>query len=63
MGWIFAYVQNELVTDRILFMQDNDDILWLRLDGGLFNLAHDLFVCMCYNVPEGSSRQNLSDSF
>ena len=61
-GGIIAYVRNELVTDRTLFMQDCDDILWLRLDGGLFNLAHDLYLCVCYNVPEGSSRQGLLDS-
>ena len=43
-------------------MQDSDDILWLKLEGRLFNLTDDVFICLAYNVPEGSSRQGLLDN-
>ena len=39
-----------------------DDILWLKLDGNLFNLSDDVFLWLIYNVPEGSSRQGLLDN-
>lgn len=61
-GGIIAYIRDELVTDTTLFMLDNDDLIWLRFDGDLFNLTDDLFLCLCYNVPIGSSRQGLLDS-
>ena len=61
-GGIIAYIRNELVTDKTLFLQDSDDILWLKLDGNLFNLSDDVFLCLIYNVPEGSSRQGLLDN-
>ena len=61
-GGIIAYVRNELVTDTTLFLQDSDDILWLKLEGRLFNLTDDVFICLAYNVPEGSSRQGLLDN-
>ena len=61
-GGIIAYVRNELVTDTTLFLQDSDDILWLKLEGRLFNLTNDVFICLAYNVPEGSSRQGLLDN-
>lgn len=40
---IIAYIRDELVTDTTLFMLDNDDLIWLRFDGDLFNLTDDLF--------------------
>ena len=43
-------------------MKDSDDVLWLKLDGSLFNLSVDVFLCLVYNVPEGSSRQGLLDN-
>ena len=61
-GGIIAYIRNELVTDKTLFLQDCDDILWLKLDGHLFNLSDDVFLSLIYNVPEGSSRQGLMDN-
>ena len=36
--------------------------MWLRLEGRLFNNQEYIFICLCYNVPEGSSRQGLIDN-
>ena len=43
-------------------MMDSDDIIWLSLKGRLFDQPYDIFFCLCYNVPEGSSRQGLMDN-
>ncbi|MCG8044774.1 MAG: reverse transcriptase domain-containing protein, partial [Candidatus Thiodiazotropha endolucinida] len=61
-GGIIAYIRDELVTDNTLFLRDCDDILWLKFDGSLFNSTNDLFLCLSYNVPEGSSRQGMLDN-
>ena len=61
-GGLIAYIRNELVTDGMLFLTDSDDIMWLRLEGSSFNNQDDIFICLSYNVPEGSSRQGLIDN-
>ena len=60
-GGLIAYVRYELVSYNTLFLMDSDDIIWLRLDGKHFDQDDDIFLCLCYNVPEGSSRQGLID--
>ena len=32
-------------------------IIWLKLKGSAFGLKDDLFLCLCYNIPAGSSRE------
>ena len=59
---IIAYVRDKLVTGTTLFFKDSDDVLWLKLDGSLFNLYVGVFLCLAYNVPEGPSRQGLLDN-
>lgn len=58
-GGIIINVRDKNVNDKCLFFQSEDDILWLRLDGGLFSLADDLFIGSCYAMPESSGRFNL----
>ena len=41
---------------------DNDYLIWLKLDGKYVDMTEELYICLCYNVPEGSSRQGLIDS-
>ena len=60
-GGLIAYVRYELVSDNTLFLMDSDDIIWLRLDSKHFDQDDDIFLCLCYNVPKGSSRQGLMD--
>ena len=60
-GALIAYVRYELVSDNTLFLMDNDDIIWLRFDGKHFDQNDDIFLCLCFNVPVGSSRQRLID--
>ncbi|MES9884341.1 MAG: hypothetical protein ABW185_26135, partial [Sedimenticola sp.] len=53
-GGIIIYIRNKFVTNDILFKKDSDDIIWLKLEGSLFNLTHDLYVCLCYVLPAGT---------
>ena len=61
-GGLIAYVRYELVSDNTLLLMDSDDLIWLRLDGKHFDQDDDIFLCLCYNAPEGSSRQGLIDN-
>ena len=62
-GGIVIYVRDTLPIDisNILIHKENDDILWLRIEGSKLNIDNDLFICLCYNLPSDSSRQNLMD--
>ena len=47
--------------DSVVFLcTDSDDIIWLRLDD-IANLRENLFLCLCYNLPSGTSRQGLNE--
>ena len=46
---------------NILIHKENDDILWVRIEGSKLNMDDDLFISLCYNLPSDSSRQNLMD--
>ena len=56
-GGIAIYVRDKFYKTNMLFKQDSDDILWLRLEGCLFNPQYDVFVYLCYIVPADSSRE------
>ena len=45
-----------------LLTKDSDYIIWMKIDGQLFNLSNDLFLCLCYIVPSSSSREALVDA-
>ena len=36
-------------------------ILCIRISGDKFGLRNDLYFCLCYIVPENSSRQDMMD--
>ena len=61
-GGIAVYVRNCFVSDDLLFMKTPDYLLWLKLNGSLLGLRDDLYIGLCYIVPEGSSRYNLIDN-
>lgn len=45
-----------------ILKQDRDDIIWLKVDGNVFSLQYDLYVCLCYIIPSGSSREALVET-
>ena len=49
-GGIAIYIRNEYVYDDIFFLQNDDDILWLKISGSKINLENDLYLGLCYLV-------------
>lgn len=60
-GGISLYVKNEYRKHCELLKTDSDDIIWLKLDRTLLNLSYDLYLCLCYIIPVGSSREALTE--
>ena len=58
-GGIACYVKDSLLNEVSLYKSESDDLIWLKLNKSLFNLEKDVYLCLCYNVPIGSSRQSL----
>ena len=42
----------------VLLIKENDDVIWLRLDD-IVGSSDYIYLCLCYNVPAGTSRQAL----
>ena len=61
-GGIIVYVRQSLIKkDSILLLtKENDDIIWLRLDD-ITDASCSTFLCLCYNLPTGTSRQALTE--
>ena len=54
------YIRNEYVDCNtvILWLKMNSDCLtWEKFNGNLFELDDDIYLCLCYIVPSGSSRE------
>ena len=61
-GGIIVYIRESLIKSDsvVLLTTDSDDIIWLRLDD-IANLKENVFLCLCYNLPTGTSRQGLNE--
>ncbi len=60
-GGIIVYIKDYLVNHISLYLQNCDSYMWLKLNGGLFNLANDVYMCISYIIPQNSSRQTTVD--
>ena len=58
-GGIAVYIKDWLFKDTTVLKCESDDILWLKINGQVFNMVNDLYLCLCYILPQGSSRQPL----
>ena len=58
-GGLIIYISDNLrtVVDDVCLKTVDDCIIWLKLKGTVFGLQNDLFLCLCYNIPSGSSRE------
>ena len=61
LGGLVIYIRNEFCNGNTLVKVNEDCIIWFKLNGELFHIDSDLYVCLCYNTPVGSSRANYSD--
>ena len=62
-GGIIIYVSERILKPdaKPLLLNDNDDIIWLKFDETNSIFSDCIYVCLCYNVPQGTSRQGLID--
>ncbi len=61
-GGLMVYVKDTLSRDVTLYSENTDSYLWLKMNGSLFDLKYDLYVCISYIIPENSSRQAFTES-
>ena len=62
-GGLIIYISDKLRSsaDDSLLKTVDDSIIWLKLKGTVFGLQNDLFLCLCYNISSGSSREAFLD--
>ena len=46
----------------MLIFKSQDDILWIKITKSVLNLTNDLYICLCYVIPDESSRQALTEN-
>lgn len=61
-GGIILYIRNKFVSKDTLVFKSHDDILWIKISSSVLSLSNDLYVCLCYVVPDDSSRQALIET-
>ena len=58
---LVIYIANYLKNYVKFLKTDKDDILWICIKGEVFASDEDLYLCLCYNTPIGSSREAMDD--
>ena len=61
-GGIAIFIREKFALSDTLVFQDEDDILWIKISGQTFDLDRDLYICLCYVLPDGSSRQSIVET-
>ena len=61
-GGIILYIRNKYVSNDNLFFTSQDDILWVKISSSTLSTENDLYICLCYVVPDSSSRQALLET-
>ena len=60
-GGVIIYVRDIYTNDDIFILKSNDTHIWLKLDHKHCNFDNDLFICLCFIVPDNSSRNAIVD--
>lgn len=58
-GGLIVYVKENLTAGVEFIRSKNDDLMWLKFDKTFFSFDRDVMVCLCYVVPQNSTRQNV----
>ena len=61
-GGIILYLRNKFVSKDTLVMLDEEDFLWVKISKATLSTENDLYICLCYIIPEDSSRQSMNES-
>lgn len=58
-GGIILYIRNKYVSKHTLVYTSQDDLIWIKIDKELLSLNCDLYIGLCYVIPDDSSRQSM----
>ena len=61
-GGIILYIRNKYVSNDTLVFTSHDDILWVNISSSVLSLNNDLYICLCYVIPDESNRQALTET-
>ena len=61
-GGIVLYIRNKYVSKDTLVFTSHDDILWFKVSSSVLSLNTDLYICLCYVVPDESSHQAMIET-
>ena len=61
-GGIIVYIRNKYVSKDTLVFTSQDDIIWIKIDKSLCCSENNLLIGLCYVIPDGSSRQSMSET-
>ena len=61
-GGIILYIRNKYVSKDNLIFTSQDDILLVKISKSVLSSNKDLYICLCYVVPDDSSCQSLNES-
>ena len=56
-GGIILYLRNTFVSNDTLVFLENEDFLWIKISKSILSTENGLYICLCYIIPENSSRQ------
>ena len=60
-GGLVIYIRSTLYDKTTLVKTDSDDIIWLKFEPGVIS-DKMLFLCLCYVLPAGTTRQPFVDT-
>ena len=60
-GGLLIYLRSSLRNVLTFIQSSCDDILWMKLNGAYFGLQKQIYICLSYVLPAGSSRESLID--
>ena len=59
-GGILVYIKSKLSQGTQIIKSEHNDLLWIKLSKNFFNIESDIYIAVCYIVPNNSS-YNSSD--
>ena len=61
-GGIILYIRNKYVSNDTLVFTSHDDSIWVKISSSILSMENDLYISLCYVVPDDSSRQGLLET-
>lgn len=55
-GGIAILFNHDLCEDIKVVKKDGDDIMWIKINGSLLSSTQNMYICLTYVLPKGSSR-------